>query len=230
MRPTAQPRRSTSDAWPAIRLGENLGPCRGACSSPSRSRVKHAPLEPSCRERVLLPTAASFRSSKRGCRTSRTHAPHDEGLGRPRQTQVPGPFRKPRTTAKRLAPRNVAPWNGCPGDRRALNRPSRHPVFVRGVMAARTVALGRSSRQRRPERDEVPAFDSIQRLDALIAMEEVLRAADRIDRATAEIRLLSAVLNKVDKNITAAAKRAVKRIGHWPLRLNSRKANERRDD
>ena len=97
-------------------------------------------------------------------------------------------------------------------------------------MAARAVALGRSSRQRRPERDEVPAFDSIQRRDAVIAMEAVLKAADRIDQATQEIQLLSAILNKVDKNITGAAKRAVKRVGHWPLRLNSRKAKECRDD
>jgi tRNA C32,U32 (ribose-2'-O)-methylase TrmJ len=61
-------------------------------------------------------------------------------------------------------------------------------------------------------------------------MEEVRRAADRIDQATQDIQLLSAVLDKVDRNITAAAKRAVKRVGHWPLRLNSHKARERRDN
>jgi hypothetical protein len=97
-------------------------------------------------------------------------------------------------------------------------------------MAARAVAFTRSSRRRRQEPDEVPAFDSIQRRDASAAMEEVLKAADRIDRATEEILKLNAILSKVDRNITAAATRAVKRVGHWPLRLNSRKTKERLED
>ena len=75
-----------------------------------------------------------------------------------------------------------------------------------------------------------PVLPTSSKKPTVIAMEEVLKAADRIDRATQEIQLLSAILNKVDKNITAAAQRAVKRVGHWPLRLNSRKAKECRDD
>jgi len=56
------------------------------------------------------------------------------------------------------------------------------------------------------------------------AVDEMLEAARQIERAAQEIRALNAVLKQVDKNITAAAKRAVKRAGGWPLRLNSRQA------
>ena len=56
------------------------------------------------------------------------------------------------------------------------------------------------------------------------AVDEMLVAADRIERTAQEILALDAVLKRVDKNITAAAKRAVKRAGRWPLRLNSRGA------
>jgi len=52
----------------------------------------------------------------------------------------------------------------------------------------------------------------------------MLEAARQIERAAKEIRALNAVLKQVDKSITAAAKRAVKRAGGWPLRLNSRQA------
>jgi hypothetical protein len=53
---------------------------------------------------------------------------------------------------------------------------------------------------------------------------EMLAAADQIDRAANDLRMLNDVLNRVDKNFTAAAKQAVKQAGSWPLRLNSRKA------
>jgi len=56
------------------------------------------------------------------------------------------------------------------------------------------------------------------------AVDEMLEAAHQIERAAKEIHALNAVLKQVDKNITAAAKRAVKRAGGWPLRLNSRQA------
>ena len=53
---------------------------------------------------------------------------------------------------------------------------------------------------------------------------EMLRAADQIARAANDLRMLNEVLNRVDRNVTAAAKRAVKQAGSWPLRLNSRQA------
>ncbi len=56
------------------------------------------------------------------------------------------------------------------------------------------------------------------------AVDEMLEAANRIERAAKEIQALNAILKQVDKNVTAAAKRAVKRAGSWPLRLNSRQA------
>ena len=58
------------------------------------------------------------------------------------------------------------------------------------------------------------------------AVDEMLLAADRIERTAQEIMALNAVLKRVDKNITAAAKRAVRRAGSWPLRLNSRRAKQ----
>lgn len=62
------------------------------------------------------------------------------------------------------------------------------------------------------------------RLDALQPVDEMLEAAERIERAAQELQTLNAILQQVDKSITAAAKRAVKRAGSWPLRLNSRQA------
>ena len=58
------------------------------------------------------------------------------------------------------------------------------------------------------------------------AIDEGLQAANRIESAAQEIQLLHAVLCRLDKNITAAAKRAVKQAGSWPLRLNSRRARQ----
>ena len=52
----------------------------------------------------------------------------------------------------------------------------------------------------------------------------MLEAADQIERAANDLKMLNEVLNRVDKNVTAAAKRAVKQAGRWPLRLNSRQA------
>ena len=54
----------------------------------------------------------------------------------------------------------------------------------------------------------------------------MLEAAERIESAAQELQTLNAILRQVDKSITAAAKRTVKRTGSWPLRLNSRKAKE----
>ena len=62
------------------------------------------------------------------------------------------------------------------------------------------------------------------RLDALQPVDEMLEPAERIERATQELQTLNAILQQVDKSITAAAKRAVKRAGSWPFRLNSRQA------
>ena len=56
------------------------------------------------------------------------------------------------------------------------------------------------------------------------ATDEMLEAVGRLERAAKEIQALNAILKQVDKSITAAAKRAVKRAGSWPLRLNSRQA------
>ena len=56
------------------------------------------------------------------------------------------------------------------------------------------------------------------------AVDEMLEAANRLEQAAKEIQALNAILKQVDKNVTAAAKRAVKRAGSWPLRLNSRQA------
>ena len=53
---------------------------------------------------------------------------------------------------------------------------------------------------------------------------EMLRAADQIARTANDLRMLNEVLNRVDRNVTAAAKRAVKQAGSWPRRLNSRQA------
>jgi type II secretory pathway component PulJ len=58
-------------------------------------------------------------------------------------------------------------------------------------------------------------------------VDELFEAAERIERAAEEIQVLNSVLKQVDKNITAAAKRAVKRSGSSPLRLNSRRARQR---
>jgi len=55
----------------------------------------------------------------------------------------------------------------------------------------------------------------------------MLQAADQIERAASDLKILNAVLNRVEKNVTAAAKRAVKQGGRWPLRLNSRKAKRK---
>ena len=56
------------------------------------------------------------------------------------------------------------------------------------------------------------------------AVDEMLEAVHRIERAAQDIQGLNAVLKQVDKNITTAAKRA----GRWSLRLNSRKARNLR--
>jgi hypothetical protein len=63
--------------------------------------------------------------------------------------------------------------------------------------------------------------------DAPQAVDEMLEAAERIERAAQELQALNAILQRVDKSITSAAKRAVKRAGSWPLRLNSRQARRR---
>jgi hypothetical protein len=52
----------------------------------------------------------------------------------------------------------------------------------------------------------------------------MLEAADQIARAANDLKMLNEVLSRVDRNVTAAAKRVVKQKGRWPLRLNSRKA------
>jgi len=52
----------------------------------------------------------------------------------------------------------------------------------------------------------------------------MLEAADQIERAANDLKMLNEVLNRVDKNVIAAAKRVVKQAGRWPLRLNSRRA------
>ena len=52
----------------------------------------------------------------------------------------------------------------------------------------------------------------------------MLAAVNQIQRAATNLKMLNEVLNRVDKNVTAAAKRIVKQTGRWPLRLNSRKA------
>ena len=57
-----------------------------------------------------------------------------------------------------------------------------------------------------------------------LAESEIEEAADRIDLIARDIQIVNAVLERLDKNVTAAAKRAVKRTGHAPLRLNSRQA------
>jgi type II secretory pathway component PulJ len=77
-------------------------------------------------------------------------------------------------------------------------------------MSARVSAFAINRRHRRP--------------DAPQALDEMLEAAEQIERAAREIQALNAILQQVDKSITAAAKRAVKRAGSWPLRLNSRQA------
>ena len=56
------------------------------------------------------------------------------------------------------------------------------------------------------------------------AEDAMLEAAGQIERAASDLKKLHDVLNRVDKNVTAAAKRAVKQAGYSPLRLNSRKA------
>jgi len=76
-------------------------------------------------------------------------------------------------------------------------------------------ARGNSAKQYRSD----PATEP-----APIAVDEALEAIRRIEQATQEIQTLNAILQRVDKSVTAAAKRAVKRAGSWPLRLNSRKA------
>ena len=73
------------------------------------------------------------------------------------------------------------------------------------------------------KRREIPSWDGTP-LPVPRAVDEMLETADRIERAAQEIQALNAVLKLVDRNITAAAKRAVKRAGSWPLRLNSRQA------
>ena len=82
-------------------------------------------------------------------------------------------------------------------------------------MSARVSAVAKM-RQRWQPPEGVAAVDQ-----ADIAM---LAAADQIARAASDLRALNEVLNRVDKNVTAAAKRALKQAGSWPLRLNSRQA------
>ena len=80
-------------------------------------------------------------------------------------------------------------------------------------------ARGNAAKQLRrsdPEPEPTPATD-----------DESLEAILRIEQAAHEIHTLNAILQQVDKSVTAAAKRAVKRAGSWPLRLNSREAKRR---
>ena len=86
-------------------------------------------------------------------------------------------------------------------------------------MSARISAFAKRRRYGWPD----PAFEY-----APPPLDEMLEAAERIERAAQELQTLNAILKRVDKNITAAAERAAKRAGSWPLRLNSRKAKQRR--
>jgi hypothetical protein len=52
----------------------------------------------------------------------------------------------------------------------------------------------------------------------------MLAAVAQIEHAANDLKMLNEVLSRVDKNVTAAAKRVVKQAGSWPLRLNSRQA------
>jgi hypothetical protein len=85
-------------------------------------------------------------------------------------------------------------------------------------MSARVSSLAKRRQYGRPD----PAFE-----DAPQPVDEMLEAAERIERAAQELQALNAILKQVDKSVTAAAKRAVKRAGSWPLRLNSRGAKRR---
>jgi hypothetical protein len=82
-------------------------------------------------------------------------------------------------------------------------------------MSARVSAVAKH-RQRWQPPEEAEAVDQ--------AHSAMLEAADQIQRAADDLKMLNEVLNRVDKNVTAAAKRAVKKTGRWPLRLNSRQA------
>jgi hypothetical protein len=82
-------------------------------------------------------------------------------------------------------------------------------------MSARVSAVTKV-RQRWQPPEGVAAVDQ-----ANIAM---LAAADQIARAANDLKTLNEVLSRVDRNVTAATKRAVKQAGSWPLRLNSRQA------
>lgn len=82
-------------------------------------------------------------------------------------------------------------------------------------MSARVSAVAKV-RQRWQSPDGAEAVDQTD--------SEMLKAADQITQAANDLKTLNEVLARVDKNVTAAAKRAVKQAGSWPLRLNSRRA------
>jgi hypothetical protein len=85
-------------------------------------------------------------------------------------------------------------------------------------MSARVHAFAKRRHYGRPD----PAFELTPQ-----PVDELLEAAERIERAAKELQTLNAILQQVDKSITAAAKRVVRRAGSWPLRLNSREARRR---
>ena len=85
-------------------------------------------------------------------------------------------------------------------------------------MSARVSAVAKLRRRWQPP-EKAEAVDH--------ADSAMLEAADQIARAANDLRMLNEVLSRVDKNVTAAAKRAVKQAGCWPLRLNSRQAKRK---
>ena len=59
--------------------------------------------------------------------------------------------------------------------------------------------------------------------DGFVA-ENLVLSLDRVDAIAGEIRQLDSILRRVEKGVTAAAKRKLRRMGHTPLHLNSREA------
>ena len=73
-------------------------------------------------------------------------------------------------------------------------------------------------------RQDWQATDAMQPFESDMAM---LETSHQIERAVRDLTTLNDILNRVDKNVTAAAKRAVKQTGRSPLRLNSRQAKDK---